>query len=334
MVKNPVKNSNLDISRLLQDEESAIQSIENYMRRGFETRIDYKFPQKSKAARRKEPRPANSSTPFWNQSLQSFYIFSQKLTIEYEMPVKEIPLDDEDNQETRDTVKVVNVTVEWEDDIDEFVRHYQSLADLYLKYTKRRKDVDPQFESVITNLRIEKAKKAKRKGSDISLLEGISFSNIEKMLNLKDKTVCALLPYLLTAYIANYAKCHLLYSNSSFPERAFGDHPISSSEAPITRKQIKSFAEIFSFRDSKGPIICDPTGRPKAAFYLINNPRIRNEAVLWKKNKKWCEIIVREAKRNRTYRLQENLNIEGSRKLLEHYIVELSSTSEPSMEKN
>lgn len=219
-----------------------------------------------------------------------------------------------------------------EDDIDEFVQHYQSLVDLYLKHTKRRKAADTQFESVITNLRIEKSKKTKRKGSNISLLEGISFSNIEKMLNLKDKTVCALLPYLLTAYIANCVKCHLLYSNSSFLERAFGGQPISSSEAPTTRQQIKKFAEIFSFRNNTDPIICDPTDRPKAALYLINDPRIRNEDVLWEIFKKWCEIIEREAKRNRTYRLQENLNIEGSRRLLEHYIAQLSRNPEPSME--
>lgn len=334
MAKNPVKKFNLEISRLLQDEKSAVRSIEKYMLRGFESKIDYKFSQKSEAARRKEPRTSNSSTLFWNQAIQSFYIFSQKLTIEYELPVKEIPLDDVDNPETRDAVNTVNVTVKWEDDIDEFVQHYQSLVDLYLKYTKRRKNADAQFESVITSLRIEKTKKAKRKGSNISLLKEISFSNIEKMLNLKDKTVCALLPYLLTAYIANCAKCHLLYSNSSFLERTFSDQPISSSEAPITRQQIKRFAEIFSFRNNTNPIICDPTDRPKAAFYLLNDPRIRNKAVLWEIFKKWCEIIEREAKRNRTYRLQENLNIEGSKRLLEHYIAELSSTSKPSMETN
>lgn len=163
MAKNPVKNSNLEISRLLQDEKSAVRSIEKYILRGFESKIDYKFPQKSEAARRKEPRPSNSSTLFWNQAIQSFYVFSQKLTIEYELPVKEIPLDDVDNPETRDAVNTVNVTVKWEDDIDEFVQHYQSLVDLYLKYTKRRKNADAQFESVITSLRIEKTKKRKER---------------------------------------------------------------------------------------------------------------------------------------------------------------------------
>lgn len=75
------------------------------------------------------------------------------------------------------------------------------------------------------------------------------FSNthLEKMLHFDSPCVCSILPYLLSAYIYNFNKNHLVRRGTTFLSMAFDEDHVSSDHASKLRKQLKRLGDTFRF---------------------------------------------------------------------------------------
>lgn len=304
-------------------EHKLIACVAENMLRHFEAKVDWKTAGRMESAVAKKPYISKAAPSFWESAVWRFLDFSDTLTLRYTKPLLEwgSAADEEDDNRTEEpagesepeaTSKVI-----WKDDIDTFEDAYWELADRYLWHVSGRREIDARFSKLLQELRTAKERKWTPQNADEPLIKRLDFSYIVFILNLRNKTVCALLPYLLTAYVFNYPTCALLYQNSDFLERAFGPDKLSSSEAPKTREQIRRFAHIFSMESvRKRPIARNESTRPFTNFFQLENPGINHEAVLWEIFEAWCGIIQEEAKKNRLYRLKKNLDIEKSSQLL------------------
>lgn len=81
-------------------------------------------------------------------------------------------------------------------------------------------------------------------------METFKTDYLEQMLDLRNPHICALLPYLLTAYVYNDTTNQFIHNGTTGPSLAFGSDSLSSSEATRIRQQLERLSHRFVFPDA------------------------------------------------------------------------------------
>ena len=148
------------------------------------------------------------------------------------------------------------------------VEYSQYFSASYDKFFQHLKDLD--LVSGRAYLREDLALVSKFKAeSDGGLIDIGHFKYIDQIVDLNDKNVCKLLPYLLAAYTCHVSQNSLmsrgtLSADFIFNSSASDSNAVEESLSPIHMKQIQQLSKRFSFRDHR----INPPKQPNRRYSL------------------------------------------------------------------
>ena len=177
--------------------------------------------------------------------------------------------------------KRVKKTAVWEDPIAELKNAYTEIESLYLYQSHQRGKCKQLFKQLL--LTIDQAN-APPPPEQLGILGRLNWKYIEKMLVVEDDTICALLPFLLTAYVYNFRKNRFISRGSTVVEGAFNQEKIETIKKSEMKKRLIRLSTYFGFRDYG--VRFDKYRNGPLEF-----PSLRNEIILDLVFDTWCAIF-------------------------------------------
>lgn len=240
------KTHNFDSSMksdILIHENNAIKSIERYLLEGYENRL--------RCAKSEEidilPSPITYQLEFWAYVEKAFLRYFSKVDNYYTKLFTPPPRGS----------KARNIRLGsdlyWYDPIEELKASFEEIEAMYL-YNNSHHPRCKQLFSKLTD-EIMAAIYTVKKDDVPYILGRVHFNHIDKMLNLADKQIVALLPFLLTAYVYNFRQNKFMSVGTVAVERAFTidgilEENITSKNDNDTRAQLKQLSTRFGFEKS------------------------------------------------------------------------------------
>ena len=293
-------------------EQEALDAIFSYMRDGLNQRIAYvKGKERGVGIIPISPQ----IQAFWDMCIQ---IFKQDLS-QFDVKLKDDPetkneAEDgsEAEAETEDSLGTATETgtegsskneiighVRWLDPMEEFEDVYYNLKAAYCISNDQSLKLDEQFNRLCKKL--ERKRNDIRKPFHYSVLGEIDFTYLPYMLNLQDEKICALLPYLLTAYTFNFWASRFFSRGKLIPLisctesevqevmlQNFGSTGFDIDSADVAKKRyaLKDLARVFSLENCEKTLIIPPktnnedrpvpfpmlfeTYEPKSSYVIYN----------------------------------------------------------------
>ena len=249
--------------QMLEQEETALNHVRENLLSGYERRID-----------ETDMSSAEETTLSGTVLKDAVDLFSKdfaKLSAEYKAilyPKKE-------------RKKRVKKTAVWEDPIAELKNAYTEIESLYLYQSHQRGKCKQLFKQLL--LTIDQAN-APPPPEQLGILGRLNWKYIEKMLVVEDDTICALLPFLLTAYVYNFRKNRFISRGSTVVEGAFNQEKIETIKKSEMKKRLIRLSTYFGFRDYG--VRFDKYRNGPLEF-----PSLRNEIILDLVFDTWCAIF-------------------------------------------
>lgn len=237
-------------------EKNAKLAICNFIKADLNGRISYKQQKRSFQAqeiRKSHVEIVETYSEFWNTCIFSFKEYLSGLNdaqFVAQLDGKKISID---------TLPSDPASKTFETCIDDFMKSYEDVETQFLIGSGHEKECAKLFDELCNEIGRalkfwdkEERKKIETKDFYIEL--------IEKSLNLDDKNVCELLPYLITAYIFNCQQSHLFYQQSLFANedndarrffQLFSEDEIDAILAPKIREMALSASDLFTLEKCK-----------------------------------------------------------------------------------
>ena len=155
------------------------------------------------------------------------------------------------------------------------------IESLYLYQSHQRGKCKQLFKQLL--LTIDQAN-APPPPEQLGILGRLNWKYIEKMLVVEDDTICALLPFLLTAYVYNFRKNRFISRGSTVVEGAFNQEKIETIKKSEMKKRLIRLSTYFGFRDYG--VRFDKYRNGPLEF-----PSLRNEIILDLVFDTWCAIF-------------------------------------------
>ena len=253
--------------QMLEQEETALNHIRENLLSGYERRVA-----------EKDMSTAEEATLSGTVLKVAIALFSKdfaQLSAEYRAilyPPKE---------RKKRVKKLVKKTASWEDPISELKKAYAEVENFYLYQTRQREECRKLFKQLLST--IDKVKNPPNT-KELQILGRLNWIYIDKMLALEDEIICALLPFLLTAYVYNFRKNRFISRGSTSIEGAFNKEKIEIIKKSEMRKRLIRLSTCFGFRDYK--IQFDKYKNGALEF-----PSLRNEMILDLVFDTWCTIF-------------------------------------------
>ena len=249
--------------QMLEQEETALNHVRENLLSGYERRIDETYMSSAEET--------TLSGTVLKDAVDLFSKDFAKLSAEYKAilyPKKE-------------RKKRVKKTAVWEDPIAELKNAYTEIESLYLYQSHQRGKCKQLFKQLL--LTIDQAN-APPPPEQLGILGRLNWKYIEKMLVVEDDTICALLPFLLTAYVYNFRKNRFISRGSTVVEGAFNQEKIETIKKSEMKKRLIRLSTYFGFRDYG--VRFDKYRNGPLEF-----PSLRNEIILDLVFDTWCAIF-------------------------------------------
>lgn len=228
---------------ILTYECNAIKKIEEYLLEGYENRL--------RCAKFEEidmlPSPITYQLEFWTYVEKAFLRYFSKVDNYYTKLFTPPPR----GSEARNIR--LGPDLYWHDPIEELKATFEEIEAIYL-YNNSHHPRCKQLFSQLTD-EIMAAIYTVKKDDAPCILGRVHFNHIDKMLNLADKQIIALLPFLLTAYVYNFRQNKFMSIGTVAVERAFTidgilEENITSKKDNDTREQLKKLSTRFGLEKS------------------------------------------------------------------------------------
>lgn len=237
-------------------EEDAKLAISNFIKADINGRIHYK--QQKRTFQAQEIRKSHfeileTYSEFWNTCISSFQEYISGL--DDAQFIAQL-----DGQKINiDTLISDPASQTFETCIDDFMESYKEVETQFLIGSGHEKRCAELFRELCNEIGCaqkfwDKAERKKIKTKDFYI------ELIEKSLNLDDKNVCELLPYLITAYIFNCQQSHLFYQQNLLAYednnmqrffQLFSEDDIDAINAPKIREMASSASDLFTLAKCK-----------------------------------------------------------------------------------
>lgn len=245
-----------EIKGIKEQEKLCIKSISNFIKADVAGRAEYS--QSKRLIEAREDKEAHDEVieaykAFWKNCLGAFDKYISKIN----NPRYDYGTMEADKSSTKSKRKGKTHKLEWEfSSLDTLRNVYSSVQEEFLFGLKdEEKD---EFDKIFNDF-VEKVKAVKHKPRRIEYKD-FCLDLLPKCINLSDKNVCELLPYLLTAYTFNSQTTHFFYRQKIDEEAArtgniFRRFPLLFSEETIStdvnkiNELIGRFANNFTLSD-------------------------------------------------------------------------------------
>lgn len=137
-------------------------------------------------------------------------------------------------------------TIAWGDPIQELKDAFLKVETQYLLHSRSHEECSRLFRQLLSL--IETASSSPNP-EEFCILGRLNWKYIEKMLPVQEPAVCALLPYLLTAYAYHFRKNRLMSRGSTSVEGAFSQDEVEIVKKSQIRNQLKTLSTLFGFCD-------------------------------------------------------------------------------------
>lgn len=191
-----------------------------------------------------------------------------------------------------------------EDPIQDFKKAFIIVEDLYLINSGHHKSCKDLFEKLIAEIEASTVPEIPQEPEKASVLGRVHYRYIEKMLDISDDTICALLPFLLTAYTYNFRYNRFMNRGSEIVEGAFSDELVDTAIKARIKGNLKALATRFFFpqegakfpgSSSRLKYIDAESMRPTPMEYVAIEPRtypsLKFREVLDSVFAIWCYIF-------------------------------------------
>lgn len=298
-------------------ESSALNAIQTHLIKTLNSRLNYKRKCDKEKNKYLE---ANDKTfqPFWDECFQNYLVDIKNFCTE---------TDELHSSETKgDSSSIVDYgSLFWQTPLDTLKQAYISVWESLLEDMKSKAKCDKLFYQLCEILEME-IKNSEQPPTLKMSKRGKIFDRVPQMLNLYDKNICSLLPYLMTAYIFHYPTCQFLYNKKPFLNQVFDDTDIDSTAAPKIRSRIKKFSYIFSLSGAKlGKTLCSdrsnqshPQPSVKLSAYAAPLTTVTEQDIIVLNHifNFWCKNIAACVAKNR---LDIKIDINLCEGLYKHY---------------
>ena len=327
-------------SRLIDKEKDALEAIASYMKNELKQRIDY-INKRSKI----DPIP-QPEQDFWDKCTQ---IFEQDVS---SLSKFETDIEDDSNAGTDADADLNESHGGWQDAMEVFKAAYRYVKRAYgisedqesqenqedQEGQKNQKSpLDKQFDCFCEKLEMMS------KTADYPVLGSTDFTHLPYMLNLQSEAICALLPYLLTAYTFSFwnsrffsrGKLLTLISGSEADlEEKYGDTSFGSLEVAKLRDRLNQFAQVFSLasvlfgsdsEDCPIPSEPDSKGRPVPFCVSLKKGGSKHSYVMYEEDLNpvfdfWCKAVSECASLAEEGGFPLNIDLESCKGLYTSYI--------------
>lgn len=134
-----------------------------------------------------------------------------------------------------------------EDPIQDFKKAFAIVEDIYLINSGHHKSCKDLFEKLIAEIEASTVPKIPQEPEKASVLGRVHYRYIEKMLDISNDTICALLPFLLTAYTYNFRCNRFMNRGSTMVEGAFSDEGVDTIYKKKIEENLTKLAAQFFF---------------------------------------------------------------------------------------
>lgn len=306
-----------NIDKLLIDEQVAIRVIEDYMLRVFNANRNWEDEVKKEKAEKNMPKQTESADKFWVACMDRFEKYKKSVTPTY---VREMSCTIMDGEVEHDpeVLKRISWYIDDAYSLDSFEEMYKDVEGFYLNYTGCRKEAREKFDKLMKILKAGKQRRSSQVEENILLLDVIELEYFCEIFDLKNKKICKLLPYLLTAFCLNFGR--FKNNHKDFFRKVIFEKADCYTAASI-KKAIKSFSKIFRIGLCSREIFYGPQEEKPSIFYCLGKkPYIMNADVLRDVFEEWCRIIPQCAHTARLYRLEKELDLQGCQLLFDYYV--------------
>lgn len=194
-----------NIDKLLIDEQVAIRVIEDYMLRVFNANRKWQNKAKKEKAEKNMPKQAESADKFWVACMEYFERYKKSVTPTYVREMSCTIIDGEVDHEP-EMLKGISWYIDDAYSLESFEEMYKDIEGYYLNYTEHRKEARKKFDELMEILRDGEQRRSSQIEENILLLDEIELEYFCEIFDLKNKKICKLLPYLLTAFCLNLGR--------------------------------------------------------------------------------------------------------------------------------
>lgn len=136
----------------------------------------------------------------------------------------------------------------WDDDpIQDFKKVFAVIEDRYLIKSGHHKSCTDLFQKLIAEIEASTVPEIPQEPEKTSVLGRVHYRYIEKMLDISNDTICALLPFLLTAYTYNFRCNRFMNRGTTLVEGAFSDNDVDIIRKRKIEEELRILAAQFFF---------------------------------------------------------------------------------------
>ena len=328
-------------AELISKEQATLNAIANHMTERLYGRVSYKSQKRMKA--NKVPVISKQVQIFWGKCTCTFEeevvgLFGRhdiKLNKSSKLPKKRVSEEvDSKGESLREEFMLAATSGGWKTPMAEFKRAYDDLISSYgIDDDMQLQKLDESFLRFclkVNNCAEHNEKKRQFKGS---ILGPENLARLPYLLNLAEKNICRLLPYLLTAYTLKAWNSRFLFKKRRLAQLIcpiVGEKAddIDSTEASKLQQRIKPFSQIFSLEGCKEKeLIIRTKLRPAPYLTLfddispvkVKTPCVRYKEVLDQVFEIWCKVVNEYAPLAEIEGFPSDIDWDACKKLYSYY---------------